>query len=87
MIAASASVFDFDIIPLMSQGLPIVGGALVGFCLGWLCRKLIKIAIIGIGLILALLAYLEYHKSITVNWDVVNNQVETFVLFLLKYLK
>jgi uncharacterized membrane protein (Fun14 family) len=64
---------------LIPQGLPIVSGGLVGFVLGWLCKKLVKIAIIGIGLILALLAYLEYNKSITVNWDIVNDQANIFL--------
>jgi uncharacterized membrane protein (Fun14 family) len=64
---------------LIPQGLPIVGGGLVGFVLGCLCRKIIKIAIIGVGLILALLAYLEYHKTITVNWDVANHQASTLL--------
>lgn len=59
---------------LIPQGLPIVGGGLVGFVSGWLCRKLIKIAIIGIGLLLALLAYLEYQKWIKVDWAIVNHQ-------------
>jgi uncharacterized membrane protein (Fun14 family) len=43
---------------LIPQGLPIISGGLIGFVLGWFCRKIIKIAIIGVGLILALLAYL-----------------------------
>jgi uncharacterized membrane protein (Fun14 family) len=64
---------------LIPQGLPIVSGGLVGFALGWLCKKLVKIAIIGIGLILTVLAYLEYNKSITVNWDIVNNQTNTLL--------
>ena len=64
---------------LIPQGLPIISGGLIGFVLGWLCRKIIKIAIIGVGLILALLAYLEYHKTITVNWDVANHQASTLL--------
>jgi uncharacterized membrane protein (Fun14 family) len=64
---------------LIPQGLPIISGGLIGFVLGWLCRKIIKIAIIGVGLILALLAYLEYHKTIIVNWNVANHQASTLV--------
>jgi uncharacterized membrane protein (Fun14 family) len=64
---------------LIPQGLPIISGGLIGFVLGWLCRKIIKIAIIGVGLILALLAYLEYHKTITVNWNVANHQASTLL--------
>src|SRR5215469_15248504 len=64
---------------LIPQGLPIIIGGLIGFALGWLCRKIIKIAIIGVGLILALLAYLEYHKTITVNWNVANHQASNLL--------
>ena len=64
---------------LIPQGLPIISGGLIGFVLGWLCRKIIKIAIIGVGLILSLLAYLEYHKTITVNWNVANHQASTLL--------
>jgi len=64
---------------LIPQGLPIVSGGLIGFVLGWLCKKLVKIAVIGIGLILALLAYLEYHKTITVNWDVAYHQASALL--------
>ena len=39
---------------LIPHGLPVVGGGLIGFVLGYICRKLIKIAIIGLGLIFAL---------------------------------
>lgn len=64
---------------LIPQALPIVGGAGIGYAMGWLCKKLIKIAIIGIGLILALLAYLEYQKWIIVDWHVVENQTSTLL--------
>jgi uncharacterized membrane protein (Fun14 family) len=59
--------------------LPILGGGFIGFVLGYICRKLIKIAIIGLGLIFALLAFLEYKKWIAVDWDVVQNQTNAFL--------
>ncbi len=50
-----------------------------GFATGWLCRKVIKFVVIGIGLILALLAYLEYHRTIIVNWNVADHQATTLL--------
>ena len=64
---------------LIPHGLSIVGGGFIGFVLGYICRKLIKIAIIGFGLIFALLAFLEYKKWIAVDWAVVQNQTSTFL--------
>jgi uncharacterized membrane protein (Fun14 family) len=64
---------------LIPRGLPVVGGGLIGFVLGYICRKLIKIAIIGLGLIFALLAFLEYKKWITVDWGIIQNQTSAFL--------
>jgi uncharacterized membrane protein (Fun14 family) len=64
---------------LMSHGLPIVGGGFIGFVLGYICRKLIKIAIVGLGSIFALLAFLQYKKWIAVDWTVVQNRTSTFL--------
>jgi uncharacterized membrane protein (Fun14 family) len=64
---------------LINSGFPLAVGGLLGFALGWLCRKIIKITIVGFGLILALLAYLEYHKTISVNWNVVDHQASTLL--------
>jgi uncharacterized membrane protein (Fun14 family) len=59
---------------IWNSATPLALGSATGYGAGWLCRKIIKITIIGIGLILALLAYLEYNKTITVNWNIANNQ-------------
>ena len=64
---------------LIPHGLPIVGGGLIGFVLGYICRKLIKITIVGLGLIFALLAFLEYKKWIAVDWAVIQNQTSVFL--------
>jgi uncharacterized membrane protein (Fun14 family) len=64
---------------LIPHGLPIVGGGLIGFILGYICRKLIKIVIIGLGLIFALLAFLDYKKWIAVDWYVIQNQTSAFL--------
>jgi uncharacterized membrane protein (Fun14 family) len=37
--------------------------------LGWLAKKLVKVLIIGVGLVCALLAYLEYQRWIHVDLD------------------
>jgi uncharacterized membrane protein (Fun14 family) len=54
-------------------------GAIVGYTAGWLARKVLKIAIIIIGLILAIMAYLEAQKTITVNWNVASNQTNVIL--------
>jgi uncharacterized membrane protein (Fun14 family) len=64
---------------LIPHGLSIVGGGLIRFILGYICRKLVRIAIVGLGLILALLAFLEYKKWIAVDWAVVQNQTSVFL--------
>jgi uncharacterized membrane protein (Fun14 family) len=64
---------------LIPHGLPIVGGGFIGFVLGYICRKLIKIVIIGLGLIFALLVFLEYKKWITVDWSVIQKQTSAFL--------
>jgi uncharacterized membrane protein (Fun14 family) len=60
-------------------GFPLAGGALIGAVMGYACRKLIKLAIIGVGLILALLAYLQYQGLIKVNWTAVQTQTTNLV--------
>lgn len=62
-----------SITSLMQQGLPLVGGGLIGFTFGYVCRKLIKLAIIGLGLIFALLALLAYQKWVKVDWAIVES--------------
>ena len=64
---------------LIPNGLPLVGGGLIGFVFGYVCRKLIKIVIIGLGLIFALLAFLEYKKWILVDWSIIQNQTTSFI--------
>jgi uncharacterized membrane protein (Fun14 family) len=64
---------------VINAGVPLVGGGVTGFAIGYALKKLIKIAIIGLGLILALIAYLEYRRWISANWDVVQNQTGAFI--------
>jgi uncharacterized membrane protein (Fun14 family) len=67
-----------SIASLILHGLPIVGGGLNGFILGYVCRKSIKLAIIGLGLIFALIAFLAYQKWVTVDWAIVQSQTSSF---------
>lgn len=64
---------------LMPQGLPLVGGGLIGFTFGYVCRKLIKLAIIGLGLVFALLAFLAYQRWVKVDWTTVQSQTSSFI--------
>src|SRR5215471_4105311 len=64
---------------MWSSVTPLALGSVTGYGAGWLCRKIIKITIIGIGLILALMAYLESQKTITVNWNVASNQTNVIL--------
>jgi uncharacterized membrane protein (Fun14 family) len=63
----------------INAGVPLVGGGITGFAIGYALKKLIKVAIIGLGLILALIAYLEYRRWMSVNWDVIQNQTGAFI--------
>jgi len=51
---------------LISAGLPLVGGGLFGFT-GFVIKKIMKLALIGLGLLALVLGLLEYHKWISVN--------------------
>jgi|SRR5215469_11956319 len=69
----------YTLTSLIPHGLPFIGDGFIGFILGYICRKLIKIAIVGLGLILTLLAFLEYKKWIAVDWDVIQNQTSALL--------
>lgn len=62
-----------------SGAFPLAGGGLLGAIMGYACRKLIKLAIIGIGLVLSLLAYLDFQKLIKVDWTAVQTQTTNLV--------
>jgi uncharacterized membrane protein (Fun14 family) len=68
-----------SITALIPHGLPIVGGGLTGFTLGYVCRKSVKLAIIGLGLIFALIAFLAYQKWIKVDWVTLQSQTSSFI--------
>src|SRR5215831_6063134 len=59
---------------LISAGIPLVGGGLLGFATGFAIRKIMKFAFIGLGLLVLVLAFLQYKHWISVNWTVTENQ-------------
>ena len=64
---------------LMSVGTPLLGGGMLGFCVGWALKKVMKLAFLAIGLVVLLLGYLEMQKWVSVNWSTVENQTSTMV--------
>ena len=64
---------------ISSAGFPLIGGGAIGFGVGYLLKKLIKLAFIALGLIALLLGYLEYQKWISVNWVTVENQTSVLM--------
>ena len=47
----------------------IGGGFFVGFIAGYAIKKVIKFAAINVGLFIATLAYLEYQRIVSVDWN------------------
>jgi uncharacterized membrane protein (Fun14 family) len=63
-----------DLNQILSYGGTMVGGGVIGFALGYAVKKIIKLALLGFGLVLALLAFLQYKGWINVNWNIVQQQ-------------
>lgn len=72
MVAGIASLIS-------SAGFPLVGGCALGFGVGYLLKKLLKVAIIIMAARVLLLGYPEYQKLISVNWAIVENQTSTLM--------
>jgi len=64
---------------LISLSAPLVGGGLLGFAAGYALMKIMKLALIGFGLLILAIGYLEYKHWITVNWMTVETQTSTIV--------
>jgi uncharacterized membrane protein (Fun14 family) len=64
---------------ISSAGFPLLGGGALGFGVGYLLKKLLKVAIIIMGAIVLLIGYFEYQKWILVNWTIVENQTSTMM--------
>ncbi len=54
----------------------ISGGTLLGFAAGYAAKKVLKIALLILGLLTGSLIYLEYKGVINVNYDALVNSVE-----------
>ena len=52
---------------LISSAFPLVGGGAIGFGVGYVIKKLTKLAFIGFGLIMVVLGFLEYKHWISFN--------------------
>lgn len=63
-----------DINQILSYGGTFVGGGVVGAVMGFALKKIIKIALVIVGAIFALLAYLQYIGWLNVNWSTVEHQ-------------
>jgi uncharacterized membrane protein (Fun14 family) len=57
-----------SVVDLMPFAGTIGSGFFVGLVAGYAIKKIIKIVAVIIGLFVAALAYLEYHRIIDVNW-------------------
>jgi uncharacterized membrane protein (Fun14 family) len=54
---------------ISSYATTIGGGFFVGVLIGYAVKKVIKIVAIIVGLLLAALAYLQYHQIANINWN------------------
>ena len=57
---------------LISSAFPLPGA--IGFGVGYVIKKLMKLAFIGLGLVMLVLGFLEYKHWNSVNWTVTENQ-------------
>ena len=67
-------VVGVDQTQLISSAFPLVGGGSIGFGVGYVIKKIMKLAFIGLGMIMLVLGFLEYKHWISVNWTVTENQ-------------
>src|ERR1700757_1542150 len=67
---------------LISSAFPLVGGGAIGFGVGYVIKKLMKLAFIGLGLVMLILGVLDYKHWISVNWTVTENQSSAILTHL-----
>jgi uncharacterized membrane protein (Fun14 family) len=72
-------VVDPTLISTLSAGAPLAGGGLLGLAAGYALKKVMKLALIGFGLLILVIGYLEYKHWISVNWGIVENQSSTIM--------
>jgi len=54
----------------------------IGFGVGYVIKKLMKLVFIGLGLVMLVLGFLEYKHWISVNWNVTENQSSAILTHL-----
>ncbi len=54
----------------------VSGGTLLGFATGYAAKKVLKLAILGLGLLAGSLIFLEYKGIVNVNYDALVRSVE-----------
>jgi uncharacterized membrane protein (Fun14 family) len=64
---------------LISAGAPLAGGGLLGLAAGYALKKVMKFALIGFGLLILVIGYLEYKHWISVNWVIIENQTSVIM--------
>jgi uncharacterized membrane protein (Fun14 family) len=64
---------------LVPQGGPLVVGSLIGFACGYFLKKILKIAILILGGLLAFLAFLEMKGWLTLHWGTIETQTNAWV--------
>jgi uncharacterized membrane protein (Fun14 family) len=68
-----------DVLPLVST---VGGGFLAGALAGYALKKVMKIAAVIVGLFIAALAYLEYHRIINVDWEMLQTVLQNVITWL-----
>jgi uncharacterized membrane protein (Fun14 family) len=58
------------------------GGFIVGILIGYVMKKVIKLLAIIVGLFLAGLAYLQYHRIANINWNKLQTVSEGAIITL-----
>ena len=52
---------------------------MLGFAAGYALKKIMKLAFVGLGLLILLIGFLEYQRWITVNWNIAGEQTSTLM--------
>ena len=68
-----------DVLPLVST---VGGGFLAGALAGYALKKIMKIAAVIVGLLIAALAYLEYQRIIQVDWTLIQAASQSGITWL-----
>jgi uncharacterized membrane protein (Fun14 family) len=64
---------------IQSAGMPLGGGAILGFASGYALKEIAKFIALALGVLALLLGFLEYQRWISVNWITVENQTSSLM--------